>query len=79
MANTLKILEKRIKKIMSRPTPRDLEEFNSKLITIDTLSMKTKRQLYSAMRNGAVMHTLIPRVGMTLGEIAVFLVIKDKT
>lgn len=64
---------------MSAPTARDLEEFNSKLNTIDTLTMKTKRQLYSAMRNGAGMQTLIPRVGMTLGEIAVFLVLRDKT
>ena len=57
---------------------RDQLEFDSKLAVIDSLTMKTKRQLYSAMRNGAPIHTLIPRIGMTVGEICTFLVLRDR-
>jgi len=61
-----------------RPRPEDQREFDALLSSIDGLSMKLKRQLYSAMRNGASMNTLIPRIGMTLGEISMYLVLRDK-
>jgi hypothetical protein len=57
---------------------RDQHEFHSKLLVIDTLSMKTKRQLYSSIRGGASMHTFIPRLGMTFGEVCSYLVLRDK-
>ena len=60
------------------PEPADLAEFAANLETIDTLSMKIKRQLYNAMRNDASMHTLIPRTGMTLAQICTGLVLRDK-
>jgi|LauGreDrversion4_2_1035121.scaffolds.fasta_scaffold05769_7 hypothetical protein len=57
---------------------QDQQEFNAKLMITDTLTMKTKRQLYSAIRSGASMHTFMPRLGMTFGEICCFLVLRDK-
>ncbi len=57
---------------------RDQAEFNGKMSVIDSLTMKTKRQLYSAMRNDAAMHMLVPRLGMTLGEVCCFLVLRDR-
>lgn len=53
-------------------------EFEAKLHTVDELNMKLKRQLYSTMRDGASMHVLFPRLGLTIGEICSFLVLKDK-
>ena len=56
----------------------DRIEFDAKLKTIENLHVKTKRQLYNIMRNGAPEHTFIPMIGMTLGEICSFLVFKEK-
>jgi len=53
-------------------------EFESKMHTVDNLNMKSKRQLYSTMRDGASMHILFPRMGLTIGEICSYLVLKDK-
>lgn len=53
-------------------------EFESKLKTVDNLNMKLKRQLYSTMREGASMHVLFPRLGLTIGEMCSYLVLKDK-
>lgn len=53
-------------------------EFEAKLHAVDNLNMKLKRQLYSTMRDGASMHVLFPRLGLTIGEICSFLVLKDK-
>ena len=53
-------------------------EFEAKLTTVDNLNMKLKRQLYSTMRDGALMHTFFPRLGLTIGEICSYLVLKDK-
>ena len=53
-------------------------EFESKLTTVDNLNMKVKRQLYSTMRDGASMHIFFPKLGLTIGEICSYLVLKDK-
>ena len=53
-------------------------EFDVLLKAADGLSMKMKRQLYSAMRSGAPAHTLVPQLGMTLGEVAMFLVLRER-
>jgi hypothetical protein len=53
-------------------------EFESKMHTVDNLNMKLKRQLYSTMRDGASMHVFFPRLGLTIGEMCSFLVLKDK-
>ncbi len=53
-------------------------EFEAKLQAVDNLNMKLKRQLYSTMRDGASMHVFFPRLGMTIGDICSFLVLKDK-
>lgn len=60
------------------PSAQELLEFNALLNSTDNLKMKMKRQLYSAMRNGASLDTLVTRVGMTLGQISLFLVLRDK-
>lgn len=67
-----------LKTMPAPPSASDLQEFESSLRTIDTLSMKMKRKLYSAMRGGATEHALIPRIGMTLGQVGTYLVLRDK-
>lgn len=57
----------------------DKIEFNAKLQVTDNLQMKVKRQLYNTMRQGAPMDIFIPKIGMTLGEICCYLVLKEKT
>lgn len=53
-------------------------EFEAKMNTVDHLNMKLKRQLYSTMREGASMHMFFPRLGLTIGEMCSYLVLKDK-
>ena len=60
------------------PAPHDRREFEALINSTDNLKMKMKRQLYSAMRNGASKDALVTRVGMTLGEISLFLVLREK-
>ncbi len=57
---------------------RHKTEFEAKMTVVDNLNMKLKRQLYSTMREGASMHVLFPRLGLTIGEMCSFLVLKDK-
>lgn len=61
-----------------QPSPQDIREFEAMLSTTDNLPMKMKRQLYSAMRNGSSMNTLVTRIGMTLGQVSTFLVLRDR-
>ena len=63
---------------MDPPTAHERREFEALLNSTDNLKMKMKRQLYSAMRSGASMDTLVTRVGMTLGQISLFLVLRDR-
>ena len=61
-----------------QPSPEELREFQALLQSTDNLPMKLKRQLYSAMRNGSSQNTLVTRIGMTLGQVSTFLVLRDR-
>ena len=41
--------------------------------------MKIKRQIFSAVRNGASPDAFIPQIGMTYGQVSTFLVLLDKS
>jgi hypothetical protein len=61
------------------PAEHDLREFSAMLsATAAAVNTRVKRQIYSAIREGASMHTLMPRIGLTLGQIAMCLVLRDK-
>jgi hypothetical protein len=61
-----------------RVTPADQAEFDTMLAVVDSLTVRMKRQIFSAMRNGATRHTFIPCMGMTYGQVAAFLALRDK-
>lgn len=64
---------------MRPPHAADQSEFDTVMGVVSTLPVKTKRQIYSAMRNGATRHTFIPSIGLTYGQVAMFLSLCDKT
>lgn len=56
----------------------DMAEFTTLLRMVESFSMKTKRQIFGSLRNGASSDTFIPRLGMTYGQISTFLVLIEK-
>jgi hypothetical protein len=64
--------------------PATYNKYLSVMATVRTLGMKEKRELFKLMREGVVgkrgrvtEHTFIPRLGVTMGEFALFYVLID--
>lgn len=64
--------------------PATYNKYLSVMATVRTLGMKEKRELFKLMREGAAgkrgrvtEHTFIPRLGVTMGEFALFYVLND--
>ncbi|AVK74701.1 hypothetical protein pqer_cds_279 [Pandoravirus quercus] len=64
--------------------PATYNKYLSVMAAVKTLGMKEKRELFKLMREGVVgkrgrvtEHTFIPRLGVTMGEFALFYVLID--
>lgn len=53
----------------SSATPQEKAAFDAKFSRVAALSVGTKRDINRLMRKGETMHVLLPKVGLTLGEI----------
>jgi hypothetical protein len=61
------------------PDAADRAEFRTKIAVIKALSMSARRQIYTVIRGDhTTYHTMIPAIGMTLGEICSILVLGDQ-
>ena len=61
------------------PDSADRAEFKAKVQIVRALSMSARRQIYNVIRAERTSHhTMIPGIGMTLGEICTILVLGDQ-
>jgi hypothetical protein len=57
----------------------DRAEFKTKVQVVRALSMSARRQIYNVIRGDRTSHhTMIPGIGMTLGEICTILVLENQ-
>lgn len=61
------------------PSPQDRAEFESMLATADAFTVRDKRAMFTVMRTGATLNRLLPKHGMTIGEVNTMLIIREKS